>query len=160
MSEAATQEAILPASERTRTLVVTTREVTHNADKTEFKEVENQVTVFIRPLPFRKWPIAIQHIAQLFQYLPEGGLNVENEMELLVWVTHMLGNAGGDLMKLIELATGLEPEFFDKIDEDGPRIAQAVIEVNKDFFVQRVMPMLRPHLPAAMEAAETLGQTQ
>ena len=161
MSEA-TQEAILPASERTQTVHVITREVAANKDGKSFKEVENEVAVFVRPLPFRRWPIALGHIANLFQFMPENGFDITNDAQLAVWVTNLLGNAGDDLFAIIELATGKEPAFFDMLDaDDGLKIALAVIEVNKDFFVQKVMPLITEKLAVVKELLpETPGLTQ
>lgn len=160
MSESAAQEAILPASERTQTIHVVTREVVSNG--TEHKEVENLASVFIRPLPFRRWPVALTHITNLFQYMPQNGIDLESEAALAVWVTSVLGSAGDDLFAIIELATDKPAAFFDLLDpDDGLKIAMAVVEVNKDFFVQKVLPLVQQYLPAAKEAiAETLTPTQ
>lgn len=149
-------DAIQPGSERSRTIDVITRKVA------EGKELERSDSVFIRPLPFRRWPQAIGHIAKLLEYLPEEGLNFSSNIDLAVWIATLAGQVSDDLFAVIELATDKKPEFFDTVDpDDGVKIIMAVIEVNKDFFTRNVMPLVNDYLPAITEQAkETLGQTQ
>lgn len=157
----ATQEAILPAAERTQTVPVISRLVKTD-DKGVSKEFETTVQVFVRPLPFRRWPTVMGHVSNLFQYMPGDGLDLENTLQLAMFATQVLGVAADDVFAVLELATDRNPEFFDTLDpDDGLKVVLAVIEVNKGFFVQKVLPLISEHLPAAKESiAETLGRTE
>ena len=155
MSKEAAMEAVMPASERTQSISVITRIVAKDGDV--FKEVEKPDIVFVRPLPFLRWPKAIEHITNMFRYLPEEGIDVNNSAQVLVWLGSAIGVASEDLFAVLEMATDRKPEFFDTIDaDDGLKIAVAVVEINKSFFVESVWPIIKGQLPAI---AEMFGQT-
>lgn len=160
MSEAAQQEAILPISERTRTIEVITRKVV--TEKGVTKEIERPDHVFIRPLPFRRWTQAIGYITALLHHLPAQGINFNDNTELGIWIATLVGVADEPLFEVVKLATDKDPAFFDMIDaDDGMKVIIAVVEVNKDFFTERVWPLIEPHLAGAKAtAAEILGQTE
>src|ERR1044072_5634644 len=99
-------EDILPASERTKTIDVIERIVAEN------KEVEKLSTVFVRPLPFRRWLTAMQHISRVLQHFPEYGLSFDNDAALAVSLVYLLGEAQEDLIALASLATDKEAGFF------------------------------------------------
>jgi hypothetical protein len=121
-------EAIQPASERTRTITVTTRKVVEEK-KGEFSELSKPESVFIRPLPFRRWPKAIGHITRLLEYMPAEGLNLSDNTQMVVFIGTLLAQVEEDLFSVIELATDKTPEFFDTVDpDDGIKVIAAVVE--------------------------------
>jgi hypothetical protein len=155
MPETALAE-ILPAAERTRTLDITERIVAQGENGPE--ESEKQSKVFVRPLPFRRWLSAMTYVGQILKHFPEDGIDFDDAAKLAVTVVYLLGESQIELVALACLATDKEPDFFDRIDpDDGVKIVMAVVEVNKDFFVTKVLPLLNEHLPTVKE---TLGQTQ
>jgi hypothetical protein len=159
MSEPA-MEAIQPASERTKTVEVITRKVVTEKDVTQ--ELERPDSVFVRPLPFRRWPQAIGHIARLLEFIPKDGVDFNDNTQLAVFVGTVSAYVSDDLFAVMELATDRKPEFFDTLDaDDGLKVMIAVVEVNKDFFLQNVKPLIEQYLPAITEnLTETPGLTQ
>lgn len=156
MQSEAAIEAVLPASERSKTIQVITRVVAN--ENGEMKEVEKIDSVLVRPLPFRRWPVAIGHITNLLQYLPQEGIDLDDDNQVMVWLGSVINVAFDDVFAVLELATDKQIDFFDKIDlDDGIKIAVAVVEVNKDFFEQNVTALISQYLPAV---TETLGQMQ
>lgn len=160
-------EAVLPASERTRIIEVTERIVAIGQDGNP-SEASATKKVFIRPMPFRRWLKALSLVTSLLQYLPEDGLNFADKdgnpdpLAIGIVVTTMLGTAEADLIALACLATDLDEDVFDRIDlDDAVAIITAVVEVNKDFFVQKALPLIQQSLPN-MEAVKDLisGPTQ
>jgi hypothetical protein len=81
---------------------------------------------------------------------------------MVVFIGTLLAQVEEDLFSVIELATDKTPEFFDTVDpDDGIKVIAAVVEVNKDFFLQNVMPLINQHLPAITESlTEIPGPTQ
>ena len=149
-------EDILPATERTQTITVIERFVGKVDGK--YAEREEPVDVYVRPLPFRRWLTAMKHIGSILQYLPAEGLDLNDVMRSVVYLINVAGQAQDELIALACLATDKEASFFDRIDpDDGVRIIVAVVQVNKDFFVQKVLPLVQEQLPAM---TETFGQTQ
>jgi hypothetical protein len=120
--------------------------------------------VFVRPMPFRRWGKVMAHMSGLLQALPDS-LDLSNIMQIGFLAAHLIGNSNDAIFSVLELATDENPELFDRIDpDDGVRIVAAVIEVNRDFFVQKVLPLLSevaPFLKAKVESlTSTSGQTQ
>ncbi len=152
MSEPALAE-ILPASERTQTISVIERIVA------EGREVEKETDVLVRPLTLLKWLTATKYVGNVLQYIPADGLDLDGDLtKSVVYLLQAAGAAQDDLIALVGLATGKDAEFFDRIDlDDGVKIIIAVVQVNKDFFVQKVLPLVSQHLP---NIQETFGQTQ
>jgi hypothetical protein len=160
MSEAATGlEEILPASERTQTIEVVTRMVVGSGDG--FKEVEKPEKVFVRPMPGRKWAKSLSLVTTLLQCIPQEGVSFKNETEMLVFAGALLGQMPDEALSLCAMAIDKEVGFFDLIDlKDTTKIVVAVFEVNKDFFIREVWPLVEPLIPQAKEAVtEIIGQT-
>lgn len=151
-------------TERTRTLDVTERIVAVSsgvegvADGTQV-ELEKHVSVFIRPLPFRKWLDALGHMTNILAHLPTGDIDLSNEAQLAIWIMNLVGKVPEDILEVAALATEKDVTFFDRIDlDEGVKIILAVVEVNKDFFVQKVLPMFYEVAPQIKDAmAETFG---
>lgn len=146
-------------ADRTRTIEVTTRIVAIDGDN--ITEVEKNEKVFIRPLPMRRWLTALGIMSGLLANMPEGEFDLENETHLGLWIVELLGNIPDDIIAIACLATDKKPEFFDQIDlDEGVKIILAVVEINKDFFVRKVLPMLLEQAPKIKTAMkETFGQT-
>jgi hypothetical protein len=92
---------------------------------------------------------------------PEG-LDVADSAQLAVFVGSIAPHVSEDLWAVVHLATDRDAEFYDSLDlDDGMKVIAAVVEVNRDFFHQNVMPLLDQYLPAVTESLkETPGQTQ
>jgi hypothetical protein len=147
--------------ERTITVDVMTRKVAtaENGAKTE---VGVPKKVFVRPLPMRRWVQALSYMTAVLGNLPSTSLDLSDPMKMSIWIIHVLGKIPDEIFGLLELATDEPAEFFDTIDlDDGVNVVMAVVKVNKDFFVQKVLPMLSEVAPSLKETVEsTLGQTQ
>lgn len=153
-------EEIQSGEQRTQTVPVTSRVVALNDG--EPTEVTKIVKVFVRPLPFKRWLTATNLLAGLLQYFPDTKIDFNDMSQLGMFAAQLLGQAQNEVIALAMLATDQDEAFFDSIDlDEGLKIILAVIEVNKDFFVQKVLPMVKeaaPELQAKMQ--ETFGQTQ
>jgi hypothetical protein len=149
------------ANERTQTITVMEKvvAVAENGEKTE---VSNPKKVFIRPLSMRSWATALGYMTTVLGALPDISLDLDNPLQTMIWIGHVIGKIPDEIFGLLSLATGEPADLFDRIDlDEGITIAQAVVEVNKDFFVLRVLPMLSDLAPALKSKMEsTLGQTQ
>lgn len=145
--------------ERTQTVTVMERKVAEtNGTKTEVG-VPRQI--FVRPMPMRRWVKALGFVGTVIQNLPNTGLDLDNPMQMALWITHVLGKVPDEIFSLMELATDEPADLFDRIDlDEGIKVMVAVVEVNKDFFVQRVLPFLAEIQPRLKEKASILGQTQ
>lgn len=152
---------IQSGEQRTQTVSVTSRIVALGEDK-EPQEIEKTVKVFVRPLPFKRWLIATDILAGMLKHFPEAKIDFNDMSALGMFAAQLLGAAQVEVISLAMLATDQDEAFFDSIDlDEGLKIILAVIEVNKDFFVQKVLPMVKeaaPELQAKMQA--TFGQTQ
>lgn len=149
-------EDVLPASERTQTIHVIERVAGRVEGVWQEKEVPSDVLV--RPLPFLRWLKAMNYIGQILQHMPQEGIDFDDAAKLAVSIVYLVGEAQNELIGLACLATDKTDDFFDRIDpDDGVKIIMAVVQVNKDFFVQKVLPLLNEHLPTVKE---TFGQTQ
>lgn len=157
--QVANLEEIQSGAERSRTLEVTERVIAMDGDT----PVERAKTakVFVRPLPFRRWSLAIGYIRQMLQFIPEQ-VDLTDPMSIGLFAGELLGAADEQVFGLITLATDKDVEFYDRIDlDDGIKILIATVEVNKDFFVQKVLPLLTAEAPNIQQAlTETFGQTQ
>jgi hypothetical protein len=153
-------EEIASSVERTRTIAVIERVVA--SDSGTPTEREKTTNVFVRPLPFRRWPKAISCITGMLRAFPDDGINFEDSTALGLLIAQLVGEADVELFTLLTLATDQDDSFFDRIDlDDGVKIALAVVEVNKDFFVQKVLPLATEAMPSIKEQiTEMSGQTQ
>lgn len=151
---------IQSGEQRTQTVTVTSRLVAIGEDQ-EPTEVTKIVKVFVRPLPFKRWLTATNLLAGMLQYFPGTKIDFNDMSQLGMFAAQLLGQAQNEVVALAMLATDQDEKFFDSIDlDEGLKIILAVIEVNKDFFVQKVLPMVKeaaPELQAKMQ--ETFGQT-
>lgn len=147
---------IAPASERTQTISVISRKAAKDSNN-EWQEVSNPVDVFVRPLSIRKTFHALTYFGAIIEKFPQGELDLNDGNQLAMWAVSLLGQVPDEMTGMMCLATDQTPEFFDTIDPDeGIKIIVAMVEVNKDFFVQKVLPMLSEIAP---NLQETFGRT-
>jgi hypothetical protein len=136
-------------AERTRTVTVTERTVAKSDGET-FQEVGKPTKVFVRPLPFRRWLTALSHVGNVLAHFPAGDFDLSNPQQLAVWIIQLLGACPDDVIGVACLAIDLD---------EGVKIILAVVEVNKDFFVQKVLPQLLEKAPEVSNVvAATFGQ--
>lgn len=153
---------IQSGEQRTQTITVTSRKVALDADK-EPTEISREVKVFVRPLPFKRWLMATNFLTSILCSFPaDTTIDINDTKKLGTLAALLVGNSQAEIIGLAMLATDQDEAFFDSIDlDDGVKIVLAVVEVNKDFFVQKVLPMFEavaPQLKAKMQ--EIFGQTQ
>lgn len=149
------------AVERTQTITVMERKVAvgENGKKTELGVPHD---VFVRPMPMRRWLQAMTYLNAILKALPNTGIDLENPMQMALWVMTLFAEIPDQITGLLELATDEPADLFDRIDlDEGVNVVMAVVNVNKDFFVQKVLPLLSGIAPALKEKVEsTFGQTQ
>lgn len=154
-------EALQSAEQRTQTVPVTSRIVAFDDEKNP-QEVSRIVKVFVRPLPMKRWFVAIKLVTGMLSAFPQVKIDLSDMSSLAMFAAQLLGTTHAEVVQLMSLATDQDEAFFDTIDlDEGLKIVLAVIEVNKDFFVQKVLPMIQavaPELQAKVQ--ETFGQTQ
>lgn len=147
--------------QRTQTVPVISRQVALDADQNPV-ELEKTVKVFVRPLPFKRWFVATSYVSAILGNFPQMELDLNDMTSLGLFAAQLLGRSDAEVIALMTLATDRDEAFFDSIDlDEGLKIVLAVIEVNKDFFVQKVLPMVQAAVPTlTTQLEETFGQTQ
>jgi hypothetical protein len=133
--------AIAPAAERAEEITVTSRQ---RDPKDSKRYVENKITHVIEPFTYRKLFKVLGHFNRIFASLQSlGALDFNDPISLLRVVTHASEHAGDDVQALVCLAIDRPVEYLDTLDpEDGLKLTIKVAKVQKDFFVERILPML------------------
>lgn len=82
--------------------------------------------------------------ANIFRATAEGGeLKFFLAGDWLFRMVDLLAEGGDDLIGFLAFATGQPREFVENLlPDDGIALTKAVFEVNSDFFVRRVLPLL------------------
>lgn len=94
----------------------------------------------IRPFTVGQLPRVLKAIRALIE---AGGVDTEGNLN----VFDALTNGAEHAVELMAVATGKDRSYFDNLDVDaGIDLMTAIIEVNKDFFTQRVQPKLAERL--------------
>lgn len=111
-------------------------------------------SLLFKPFPFGKLPKVIKHagtIIGLFSSLPnsiyttEGDLNLEDPAVLIILMQHF-AESSDVLIEIACLGTGKPREWIENLDPyDGIFLLLKVWEVNKDFFTQRLAPLLQKY---------------
>ena len=114
----------------------------------------------LMPFTFGQLPKAIQLLAPITRALAASGVNATDGVsgQLSGWVD-LLASAGEDVLAL--LAWGIKKErcwFDDMSTEDGVMLLRAFVEVNADFFVQKLLPLVGGSQTQAQDG-ETLPQS-
>ena len=103
----------------------------------------NGETLAIKPLKVGQMPAFLRAISPVMQHLSRTEID---------WLT-LFGERGDDLLSAIAIAVGKPRQWVDDLAADEAiLLAAKVIEVNADFFIQRVLPSLT-------EAATRVSQT-
>ena len=98
--------------------------------------VVNNETIEIKPLRFRQLLQALKYLSKMIE-----DVNPYEDKEIQMF--KLFGNHPEEIVGLMSLATGKPIEWFDEIGtEDGIAIALEAFKVNKDFFSQKVQPLL------------------
>lgn len=108
-----------------------------------------QGDVEVKPLKFLQLIAALKHLApilKLVQAMSEEGQEVLGLMQ-------MIDTAPEPLLAITSMCTGKDQQFYESLEADeGLALVTAVYEVNKDFFDQKLKPLiatLREKLGAA-----------
>lgn len=156
MDQVAELKKLAPASAFAQTLQVVSR-ITDGE-----REVENITEFVIRQFTFHQYFMVLAHAENIFTAIQSYQVDfntIENDpIALMKLVIFIMSVAGPDFEALIALALKKSVSYLDTIDpEDGIKIAIAVFTVNKDFFVQRILPLLKTvKLEAATSALSGL----
>ena len=111
-------------------------------------------SLLLKPFPFGKLPKVIKHagvIIGLFSSLPnsiyttKGELNLEDPAVLIIMMQHF-AESSDVLIEIACLGTGKSREWIEDLDPyDGIFLLLKIWEVNKDFFTQRLAPLLQKY---------------
>ena len=111
-------------------------------------------TMIIKPFPFGKLPKVIKHagaIIGVFSALPNtvfddaGALNLEDPATMIILIEH-IADGGDVLIEIACLGTGKPREWVEALDPyDGVYLLLKIWEVNKDFFTQRLAPLMQKY---------------
>lgn len=100
-------------------------------------------TITIKPFTFGQLPKALKLSQKIGQALADS-YNAGKLSDAKVAVSaaiEVLAEGGEEIIELVGLATGKPRAWFDTVPgEDTLDILNAFIEVNKDFFTQKVLP--------------------
>jgi hypothetical protein len=115
-----------------------------------------QGSVTVRPFPFNNWAKAVSIVSKYITKF-RGFDDVSIENTVVEHLPQMMLEAGDDLVSLILLSVDRDQAFIDGLSgEDGFALLQEVIEVNGDFFLQKILPMAR-NLAARMARKSGTG---
>ena len=117
-------------------------------------------TLTLSPFKFGQLPTATRLLKPVASALSAGGVfsiqSVGGEAQFLLasdWplkVVELVADGGEDVLKFVAFAAGKPLEWVNGLDaDDGIALAKAVLEVNADFFVRRVLPLLGMGQPSA-----------
>lgn len=110
--------------------------------------LSDESVVTIKPLVFGQFPKASKLAQGIAAPLMEAYAN--QTADSAAAIISVLSEGGEDFIALIALGINKPRSFFDTLPfDDGVKLAQAFIEVNLDFFTQRVLPLLQKFLPQA-----------
>jgi hypothetical protein len=91
----------------------------------------------VKPLKFKQLLATLKHLAPilaLVEQLDKDGVDT-------LTLQHLLETVPDSLVKVASLCTGKDEAWFDLLEADeGIDVLGAVLELNKDFFVQRLKP--------------------
>lgn len=100
-------------------------------------------TITIKPFTFGQLPKALklsQKVAQLLANSYNEGKLTDSKVAVAN-VIEILGESGEDIILLIGMSANKDRAWFDTVPgEDTIDILNAFIEINMDFFTQKVMP--------------------
>lgn len=73
-------------------------------------------------------------------------------------VTKMLAASGDSVITLLEVGSGQPREWVEDLDMDQSlELASAIMEVNSNFFLQRVLPILNKNLEKSQSLKKSTG---
>jgi hypothetical protein len=103
----------------------------------------------VQPFYFGQWPRAIKLFRPVTEAVTKAqiaGFNGANMTLAPDWplrLPQVMDEAGESLLLFIAFAISMPRQWFDTLDgDDGIALTKAVFEVNGDFFVRRIAPML------------------
>ncbi|OYV99038.1 MAG: hypothetical protein B7Z62_02045 [Deltaproteobacteria bacterium 37-65-8] len=115
----------------------------------------------VSPFPFGKMPKVMALAKPIVKALGDAGIMAINENGTIgvnsSWPLHIVdlfADAGEDLIALVAFLTGQPRDWFDTLgQDDGIALTKKVFEVNADFFVKKVLPMLGLSFAPATDGA-------
>jgi len=126
----------------------------------------------LRPFMFGKWPEVIAKsvglVKSFMQVLNENGeevLDIDISAEglsaktkLFSLVTDLITQGGDDIYNILAISARKDRAWVDELEgEDGIKLLLGTIQVNKDFFIERVVPMLKMQKLKMMQKVDLAG---
>lgn len=119
-------------------VVVPTREVTIRGADNKPEKIE------IRPFKFGQMTKVLKHVGVLMAYADDLG-----DIDIVA----AFQGATEEIFELLKLNLRKEEQWLDNLEmDDGFALAVAMVEVNQDFFVQHVLPLISEYMPSAGES--------
>ena len=99
----------------------------------------------VEPFKFGQIPLALKltnKIGNLLAEMYKSG-ELTNKDKTVANIVYILSEGGEELIHLVGLGIGKNRGWFDTLEsDDGIKLVIAFLEVNVDFFTQRMMPQL------------------
>ena len=107
-------------------------------------------TIIISPFKFGQINKVIKVATPLFGLLKSQVDLTKTESEVGAQVMELVLTNGGDALgEIINIATGRSKEWIDELESDSViELLVAIVEVNKDFFTKKVLPLIKKYLPS------------
>lgn len=149
--------AALQTAEALERTVVVTRKITAKDETGAEILVSKEDAVFIRPLVFTQWLKGLKSLQTVISALPEGEYNLSDPAHLALYIFHIVSEAETEVLALAAMATNRPQSFFDELElDEAIKILMVVVEVNKDFFTQKLMPLLKTLAPGIYEQIQEM----
>jgi hypothetical protein len=117
-------------------------------------------TLTLKPFTFGQLPRAIKLLRPVTEAVGDAGIARFDKGDFFLapdWplrLPALMDEAGEALVSFVAFACGKPREWFDTLGADeGIALTKAAFEVNGDFFVKRIAPMLGMALPKKAEPA-------
>ncbi|MHB0992684.1 MAG: DUF6631 family protein [Burkholderiales bacterium] len=117
-------------------------------------------SITLKPFTFGQLPKVMTMISPIVKQMNQSGVAGATTALATIesWVD--LFAAGGEgVISFMAWATGKPREWFDVLSMDeGVVLMQTIIEVNSDFFVRRILPLIMPPAPVPEVVPEAVTQ--
>lgn len=124
-------------------VVTATGSLTKVVVPTKDVALRNGETITVRPFKFGQLAKVLKHFGTLLAYADELG-----DIDIMA----ALEGASEEVFDLLGLSLKKQRDFFEDLElDEGTELAVAMVEVNQDFFVHHVLPLIKDYLPQDTE---------
>lgn len=118
------------------------------------REITTKDRHTIRPFTYRKLFKVLDHFNNIFAAIGSiESIDLNDTMALFKLVMSVSAKAGEDVQAITALAINKDVNYLDTLQyDDGIALTVKVAQVNKDFFVNKILPMLTAYKAEVVEA--------